>query len=205
MPERALAPQPLAPEDRSRGDVYGLFARLYADGPDPGLLASLAGGPRLHGASEFAAAWNGLVEASGETDAAAAMQEYTDLFVGVGKSEVNLHASYWLSGFTMERPLALLRGELATLGLARRDGVTMLEDHLSALCETMRLLIVGDAEREPATLAVQRSFFERNLAPWASDCCIAIGDSPIASYYRRVAECTRTFMVIDAASLAMDE
>jgi TorA maturation chaperone TorD len=198
-------PHPLTPEDRSRSDLYALLARLYADGPDRALLASIAGARRIDDASELAVAWNRLADASGAADAAAVMQEYTDLFVGVGKSEVNLHASFWLSGFTMERPLARLRSELAVLGLARREGVTMLEDHLSALCESMRMLIAGDAERQPATLAIQRAFFERNLAPWVLDCCIAIGDSPIANYYRGVAEWTRPFMALEREALAMDE
>ena len=195
----------LTPEDESRCGLYALLARLYADGPDSALLASIAGASRMEGASPFANSWNALVEASGAVVPAAAMQEYTDLFVGVGKSEVNLHASYWISGFTMERPLAQLRSELATLGLARREDVTMLEDHLSALCESMRLLICGGAGREPAPLDVQREFFERNLAPWVFDCCIAIGDSPIANFYRRVAECTRAFMGLDREALAMDD
>ncbi|MBS0328159.1 MAG: molecular chaperone TorD family protein [Proteobacteria bacterium] len=195
----------LAPEDEGRSDIYGLLGRLYADGPDAALLASIAGAPRMEGASAFAGAWNRLADASGAIEAADAMQEYTDLFVGVGKSEVNLHASFWISGFTMERPLAQLRGELATLGLTRREGVNMLEDHLSALCESMRMLIAGDAERGPASYEIQRAFFERNLAPWVFDCCIAIGDSPIANFYRGVAECTSAFMTIDREALAMDD
>ena len=44
-------------------------------------------------------------------------QEYADLFIGVGKCEVNLHASHWLTGFMMEKPLADLRTVLASLGL----------------------------------------------------------------------------------------
>lgn len=205
MPGQVAPPHVLTPEDRSRSDLYALLARLYADGPDRALLASIAGAPRIDDSSELAVAWNRLADASLAADCVMAMQEYTDLFVGVGKSEVNLHASFWLSGFTMERPLAQLRSELAVLGLARREGVSMLEDHLSALCESMRLLIAGDAEWQPATLAIQRVFFERNLAPWVFDCCIAIGDSPIANYYRGVAEWTRAFMTVEREALAMDE
>ena len=39
----------------------------------------------------LAAAWNRLLDASRAMDADAARQEYDDLFVGVGKCEVNLH------------------------------------------------------------------------------------------------------------------
>lgn len=204
--EAAVSPaHALSPEDRTRSDLYALLAKLYEDGPDSSLLDAIAGAPRMDGTSDLATAWNRLIEASAGTSAPDALQEYTDLFIGVGKSEINPHASFWLSGFTMERPLALLRGELATLGLARRDGVSMLEDHLSALCETMRLLIAGDAQHEPAPLATQRAFFERNLTSWVFDCCDAIAESPIANYYRHVAELTRAFMTIDREALAMDE
>ena len=81
-------------------------------------------------------------------DPDAAQQEYWDLFVGTGKSEVDLHASHWLAG--------LHDGEAAgracatssrALGLARKPDSAILEDHLSALFETMRLLIEGDGER----------------------------------------------------------
>ena len=48
-----------------------------------------------------------------------------------------------LTGFMMEQPLADVRTALATLGFARVGAQTMVEDHLSALCEVMRLLIVG--------------------------------------------------------------
>ncbi|MGE5088951.1 MAG: molecular chaperone, partial [Candidatus Levyibacteriota bacterium] len=150
--------QQITPEDQARSEFYALLARLFADGPDAALLAAIAGAPRMDGeSSPIAGAWNRLIDASAAMDPEAAAQEYTDLFVGVGKSEVNLHASFWLSGFMMERPLATLRSALAELGIARRDEAAMLEDHLSALCETMRLLIAGDGDRGPAPIATQRA------------------------------------------------
>lgn len=195
---------PLSPEDRSRSGYYALLARLYADAPDATLLRAIVGAKPIEGATPFAAAWNRLVAASGAMDADAAAQEYTDLFVGVGKCEVNLHASHWLSGFMLEKPLADLRADLAALGIARRSDVVMLEDHLSALCETMRLLISGLDEREPAPIATQHAFFERHLAPWVFACCTAIRVSAIANYYARVAEFTEQYMALDRDALAMD-
>ena len=197
--------QPIASEDQARSDFYALLARLFADGPDATLLAAIARAERIDAKHPaIGEGWNRLIDASSVMDPEAAQQEYTDLFIGVGKSEVNLHASFWLSGFMMERPLASLRSQLSELGIARRDEVAMLEDHLSALCETMRLLIAGDAERGPAPLATQRAFFERYLAPWVFECCGAIVRCPIANYYVHVAEFARGFMVIDRDALAMD-
>jgi len=204
----------LEPEDQARADFYALLARLYAAGPDAGLLAAMASAPPLDPAvvvsddggagSQLAAAWERLRAASAAMDPESAQQEYVDVFVGVGKSEVNLHGSHWLTGFMMEKPLAELRADLAAMGLARRPEVTMLEDHFSALCETMRILIGGQGERRPAPVPEQRRFFEARIAPWANDCCAAIENCPLANYYRRVAEFTRFFLAIERDALAME-
>jgi TorA maturation chaperone TorD len=195
---------PLAPEDRDRAEFYALLARLYADAPDAPLLLSIAGAQTMDGDGALAAAWNRLVAASGVMDADAAAQEYTDLFVGVGQCDVNLHASHWIAGAMLERPLAQLRGELAALGLGRRSDVVMLEDHLSALLETMRLLVAGHGDRPPARIATQRAFFDRHISPWALLCCSAIRKSSIANYYACVAEFTEQFMALDRDALAME-
>jgi len=195
---------PLSPEDRARAEFYAVLARLFADAPDAALLRAIAGAERMQSGTHLMKAWNRLVDASAAMDPAAAAQEYTDLFVGVGKSEVNLHGSHWLSGFMLEKPLVELRRDLAALGLGRRDAVLMLEDHLSALFETMRLLIAGHDERRPAPIATQRGFFERHIASWAFRCCTAIRESAIANYYSCVAEFTEEFMALDRHALAMD-
>lgn len=200
----SILPFPLTPEDRARADFYALLARLYTDVPDRPLLVAIAGAAAIEGDTPFATSWNRLVTASGAMDLEAAVQEYTDLFVGVGKSEVNLHASHWLTGGMMDKPLVNLRNDLAKLGLERRDDVAMVEDHLSALCETMRLLVAGDDARPPATIAAQRAFFGRHIASWVFVCCAAIRDCTIANYYVRVAEFTEQHMALDRDALAMD-
>ena len=138
-------------------------------------------------------------------DPDAAVEEYNDLFIGVGKSAVNLHASHCLTGFMMEKPLVQVRAALSDLGLARRAGVSLLEDHLAALCETMRILIAGQGQRAPATIAEQRAFFERHIAPWISACCTAILDCPVANYYRQVAQFTQSYMALERDSFAIDD
>jgi TorA maturation chaperone TorD len=195
---------PLGPEDRSRAEFYALLARLYGDAPDTGLLQAIGAAQPVDADTPFASAWNRLIAASRAMDAEAATQEYTDLFIGVGKCEVNLHASHWITGAMLDRPLAELRGVLAGLGLGRRDDVTMLEDHLSALFETMRLLISGQPGMPPVGIAMQRAFFERHVATWAFLCCSAIRASPIANYYARVAEFTEQCMALDRDALAME-
>lgn len=198
-------PHPVSAEDRIRADLYALVARLFAAAPDAALLDLLARAPELpdDAGAPLAASYNALLRASRAMDADAAEQEYTDLFIGVGKSEVNLHGSHWLSGFMMDKPLAELRTDLAELGLERRDATDLLEDHLAAVAEVMRLLIAGGEGRAPAPLDAQRRFFETRIASWAFACCDAICACPLANYYRPAAEFARQFLAIERDSFAM--
>jgi TorA maturation chaperone TorD len=198
-------PHPLSAEDRVRADLYALIARLFASAPDGAFLAALGAAPELPEDPDapLAVPYNALLRASRAMDADAADQEYTDLFIGVGKSEVNLHASHWQSGFMMDKPLAELRAELAALGIERRERADLLEDHLAALAETMRLLVAGGEGRAPSPIQVQRRFFDAWLASWAFDCCDAISRCPLANYYRRASEFTRVFLAIERDSFAM--
>jgi TorA maturation chaperone TorD len=196
---------PLPPEEQARADVYALLARLWSAAPDAALLRALGQAPRLSPqAGAWASAFNRLADASTVMEADAATQEYTDLFIGVGKSEVDLHASHWIEEPSPSRPLALLRADLARLGLGRRGVASLLEDHLGALMETMRLLVAGDADLVPAGIAAQRAFFDRWIGHWPERCCAAIDAHSIANYYRRVAECTKRFLAIERDSFAMD-
>ena len=96
--------------------------------------------PESEDGRALAESWRKLIAASMAMDAAAAADEYQNLFVGVGKSEVSAHASSYLKA-PGRTPLIEIRGSLARLGLARQSGVNMYEDHLAAVCETMQALI----------------------------------------------------------------
>ena len=195
----------LAPEDQARAEIYAVLARLFSQAPDAPMLAALGASdtwPEADGAP-VAAAWNRLVAASRAMDAEAAEQEYTDLFIGVGKAEVNPHASYWMPQ-AMPRPLVAIRSQLAELGLARRDASALYEDHLGALLETMRILVAGADERRPADLATQKGFFERWIVPSAFPCCDAIIACTVANYYRQVAELAKLYLAIERDSFAME-
>ena len=207
----ALSP-PVAPEDAARADFYALLARLFAAAPDAALLAAIAAAPSLSADAQreddagpdLCVGWDALRAASAAGDPDEIRQEYDDLFIGVGKSLVNLHGSHWIAGFMMDWPLAELRTALRGLGLSRREGVAMVEDHLSALCETMRILIAGDPTLPAQPIAAQKIFFDAQIAPWIVDCCDAIMQSPIAKYYAAVAQFTLGFMALERDSIAME-
>jgi TorA maturation chaperone TorD len=208
-PATVAMPGKVAAEDQARANFYALLARLYGAPPDAALLASIAAAEALPvvgesgTAHDLAASWGALLAASAATDAAAVAEEYQSLFIGVGKSEVSLHAAGYLAS-TGKSPLAELRATLARLGLGRQAGVNVYEDHLAAICETMRVLIGGAPGIEPCAVAQQREFFAVYVASWITPCCNAIKNSPIANYYHRVAEFTEFFMAIERDSLAIE-
>ena len=199
----------VAAEDEARANFYALLARLYADAPDAALLRAISTADELPviapdgPAVDLARSWRTLIAASAAMDSEAAAAEYQDLFIGVGKSEVSLHASGYVSR-AGGSALADLRTALADLGLSKQEGSSLYEDHLAAVCETMRVLIGGAPGVEPCPFAQQREFFVGYVSPWVSACCNAIRVCPIANYYRRVAEFTQYFMAIERDSFAID-
>lgn len=197
---------PIADEDRVRANFYGVLAALYADAPGSTLLHALGDADPLPDAESgtLPQAWNRLIDACRVMDPDAAQQEYWDLFVGTGKCEVNLHGSHWQAGYMMEKPLVELRDDLARLGIGRKADSAMLEDHISALCEAMRLLIEGQGGRRPASPIEQQAFFARHLDSWVADLCTALKQSPLANFYRPVGEFTELFMAVERDSLAID-
>jgi TorA maturation chaperone TorD len=196
----------LDPEDRARANFYAILAALFADAPDAKLLAAVGATDLLEDAEagDLPLAWNRLVAACRVMDPEAARQEHTDLFVGTGRTEVNLHGSHWRSGFMMEKPLVELRRDLTALGLARKPESTQVEDHISALFETMRLLIEGDSTRPPANLSVQKGFFATHIGTWVFDLCAALKNCSLANFYRPVAEFAELFMALERDSLAIE-
>ncbi|HPT56043.1 MAG TPA: molecular chaperone TorD family protein [Casimicrobium sp.] len=194
-------------EDHGRANFYALISRLLAAAPDQALLAAIAGSPPLTTEDDGAPlplAWSKLIAASMAMDADAAHEEYEQLFIGVGRAPVNLHASHHLTGFMMEQPLADVRGALATLGFARVEVQTVVEDHLASLCEVMRLLIVGANGIEPSSVAVQREFFGNHIAPWFEICCGAIAKSSLANYYAVVAQFIGSFLQVERDAFAIE-
>lgn len=197
----------VSPEDHGRANFYALISSLFANAPDQSLLSAIAGSPPLptdDNAAPLPQAWSKLIAASTAMDEDAASEEFEKLFIGVGKAPLNLHASHHLTGFMMEQPLADLRTTLATLGFARVEVQTTVEDHLSALAEVMRLLIVGSEEVQPSPLSVQRDFFATHIEPWFDLCCSAIVKSPLANYYVVVAEFASSFLQVERDAFAID-
>jgi TorA maturation chaperone TorD len=201
------APFPLSGEDQARADLYALLARLLLAAPDEALLADLAAADPICAERDSAleAAWHKLTLAAAITDAQAVADEFDALFVSVGTPRLNPYESRYLSGFLNDTPLATLRADLAELGLARARGVGDFEDHLGAMCETMRVLIAGGPGLARQPVLRQKWFFERHLAPWHARCLADIANVEESSFYRLVAGFAVAFFAIEAEALAFEE
>lgn len=191
-------------EETARSELYGLLAVLYYAPPTAGLLAQL----RL-AATEAPTAgafleepWRVLVGAARELGDEAIQSEYDSLFGGVGKPEVYLYGSHFLSGFLNEKPLAKLRAELDSMGLTRDEGMSETEDHFAYLCEVMRYLIADD-DVAVANLTRQREFFSIYIQPWVLTMCDDLQKHPRARFYAALAVLTRAFMGVEAQGFDM--
>jgi TorA maturation chaperone TorD len=202
--ERTVAP-PLAGEDQARADFYALFARLLLAPPDAALLAALAAAEPITAAGEFSLedAWLKLTQAATVVDASAASDEFAAMFISTGTPPLNPYGSFYVTGHLNDAPLAELRHDLARLRLARAPGVGEFEDHLGALCETMRVLIQGGPGMPARGLAVQKAFFEAHIRPWYAACLADIANSPDANFYRVVAGVVDAFLSIEAQAFAV--
>lgn len=188
-------------EETARADLYGLLATLLYAPPSQALLDTIASA-RAEGDGVLERAWAGLVAACATAKAEPVRAEYEQLFIGVGKPEVILYGSYYLSGFLMEKPLVELRNDLARLGLQRADGMAESEDHLAALCEVMRYLIASD-DILHANLDTQKAFFAAHLQPWVGQCCEALAAHPSANYYLYVAGLAKAFFEVEMQAFDM--
>lgn len=193
--------------DLARADYYAILARLFQAPADASFLALLAGAAGESEEAHEAAlprAWREICRAAASTTVGNASREYDALFVAIGKPQVVLYASWYLTGFMMEKPLAVLRDDLAALGLARQNQVREPEDHFAALMEVMRHL-VGDIDRpEAQRLALQQTFFLSHIDPWSEKLCNALDAAPDARLYRAAANFTRAFMTVEKNFFQVD-
>jgi TorA maturation chaperone TorD len=191
-------------EEIARAELYGLLARLWYAAPDAELLEAVQVAPtEAPAAGAFLEEpWRTLVGASRDTDAAALRNEYDALFGGIGKPEVYLFGSHYLSGFLNDKPLVHLRRDLERIGLARDESMPETEDHIACLFEVMRYLIAGE-DIEVSNLPAQQAFFSTHVQPWLPAMCDAVAQHPKARFYAALAALTSAFAEVERQGFDM--
>jgi len=186
--------------DQLRAAEYGLLSLLLGKAPDADTLKRVA---TLKGdGSDLGMAHVEVASAAAATDDRAVSKEFFDLFIGLGRGELLPYASYYLTGFLHERPLARVREDLDALGIERAGASREPEDHVAILLEVMAGLARGDFE---ADFAQQARFFERHLKPWAARMFADLEMSQSAHFYRTVGRVGRVFMELESEAFTLSE
>jgi TorA maturation chaperone TorD len=185
----------------ARAGAYSLLGALLAAPPAESLVTLLKQitPAELGGGDDLASAWEVLRLAGERANVAALDDEYHDLFVGVGRGELVPYGSWYMTGFLMDQPLAVLRRDLAELGFERQADIKEPEDHVAALLETMGLMI-GDGD---TSLEVQRRFFQSHMGPWMKTFFLDLQKASAARFYRAVGQFGEQFIEFERKYLTM--
>jgi TorA maturation chaperone TorD len=194
--------KPVSEEDAGRANLYALIGRLFYDAPDSIFLAQLcrADAEPTGSNAPLDRAWRALRDACENAYPVVVKQEHDTLFVGVGKSEVTPYTSHYVRGNSPDRHLVRLRERMDQLGLARRSAAFEVEDHVSGICDVMRILI-----EDGYPLSEQSLFFNEFVYSGVTSFCAAVAVATSATFYRCVAEFARAFLEVERQAFEMHE
>lgn len=190
----------VAEEDRLRADLYNFLGLILSAPPDEMLLAQTA--DLSADESELGKAINGLARVARATKALSAKSEYNALFIGLGRGELMPFASYYLTGFLNEKPLARLRQDMSAMAITRPTDVFEPEDSIASLMEMMGGMIVGRFGR-PATLEQQKTFFQKHVGQWAPHFFADLEAAKSSVLYASVGAVGKAFMEIEREAFRM--
>lgn len=195
LPNRQAVPDISVREDGDavRSALYGLLSHLFFAPPGAALLQQVAQSREvIAGSDSLARTWHALVDAAQQADPGMLRGEFDGLFVSTGRPTVSLYASSYMQGQRKGHLLAELREDLIRLGFRRGNDASEYEDHLSAICDVMRGLIVDEDDAE-ASFAAQQRFFQCYLSPWHAALCAALEEAEQALFYRDVSRFVTAF------------
>lgn len=190
----------IASEDRLRADLYNFLGLILSAPPDQFLLDQCAG---LSGdESELGTAIGTLSRVAKVSKPKAVQSEFNALFIGLGRGELLPYASYYLTGFLNEKPLAILRSDMAQRRITRAENVFEPEDNIASLMEMMAGMIVGRFGN-PASLDDQKAFFNKHIAPWAGHFFADLEAAKSSVLYASVGSVGKAFMEIEREAFRM--
>ena len=184
----------------ARVGVYGLLSALFAAEPAEDTLQRLRDIGEIDSSGDrIAMGWELMKQSALKTSLDAVHDEFFSLFIGVGRGELMPFGSWYLTGFLMEKPVAVLRRDLQTLGIERNEGVSESEDHIASLCDAMAIIIQHSDE---ISLETQTEFFNDHIEPWAHRFFEDLQSASNAHFYRSVGFFGAAFIEFEADLLA---
>ena len=201
MSTEALAKNKVEEEDLLRADMYGFLASLLRKEPSDELISTVSA---LEGdGTPIGSACRTLAHLAKSIDNDVIRNEYVSVFIGVGRGEILPFASYYLTGFLNDKPLANLRGEMGDIGVVRSEGVKEPEDHISSLFDMMAGLIRGSFGRF-YSVPEQAKFYRKHIEPWAGLLMRDIESAKTAVFFAPVGTMGRIFLEIESEAFSMD-
>ena len=186
-------------EHQYRAGAYGMLAELLRQPPKQEILNTVTGLADVVAEKDDLAIAMSMLGLSARAATPIELDdEYHALFIGLGRGELVPYASWYLTGFLMEKPLGVLRNDLATMGFARNDETCEPEDHVAALCEVMVLLI-----NEGRDLDKQTIFFDAHMSSWLGQFFSDLSEAKSAVFYRAVARFGQAFFDFEKHYLSM--
>jgi len=186
-------------EQLYRSGAYRILARLLKSSPDQQVLAQVSGFSNIESEGDelaMAMAMLGLSASSSKPESID--DEFHELFIGLGRGELMPYGSWYLTGFLMEKTLGSLRDDLAALGYQRKTEVHEPEDHASALCDVMAMLIADGVSQQ-----TQSEFFNNHMANWFERFFSDLSQANNAIFYRSVGRFGVAFTSFEKQYLGM--
>ena len=198
--ENHWVPGSRSEEEQARAMLYGVLARLLSFSPDQAVLDLLSKADVADG--NIGQCIGLLKQAAIVATPQAVEEEYHNLFIGLGRGELVPYASYYLTGFLHEKPLAKLRADMAVIGAVHKAGSSDPEDHAAAVLETMGGLVAGKFGVEQSAVT-ESSFYRAHVESWMP---VFFGDlqkAKSACFYRAVGALGLAFLEIENAQFKM--
>ena len=184
-------------EDQHRSSFYVLLSSLLSGPPTKDLLNkvyTLSGGE-----NKIGEAVKTLTTLSKKLDIKTIEREYNNLFIGVGRGELLPYASFYMTGFLNEKPLANLRDDMNRIGITRSPSSSDPEDHIASLCEMMSGIITNQFYTT-LSLRQQSDFFATHLGPWAKHFFDDLIAAEYSVFYAPVGALGKAFIEIETES-----
>ena len=194
MTQAAHSTQVITEEDQLRADLYDFLSALLARPANKALLDKTA---KLSGdETDLGRAIGTLAKLAVQSSVKAVEREFNALFIGLGRGELLPYGSYYMTGFLNEKPLALLRDDMAKNSIVRAENIYEPEDNIASVLEMMSGLIMGRFG-EVVSLSQQKTFFNRHIAPWAGHFFTDLEGAEGSLFFAPIGAIGRHFMAIE--------
>ena len=194
MTQAAHSTQVITEEDQLRADLYDFLSALLARPANKALLDKTA---KLSGdETDLGRAIGTLAKLAVQSSVKSVEREFNALFIGLGRGELLPYGSYYMTGFLNEKPLALLRDDMAKNRIVRAENIYEPEDNIASVLEMMSGLIMGSFG-EVVSLSQQKTFFNRHIAPWAGHFFTDLEGADGSLFFAPIGAIGRHFMAIE--------